>query len=84
MAGVVFYEPGDVPCFGARTAVEPGNAFAIPHRDLVRYAGNNQLEILEVLGGDFKERLEVAIAACKTIPPTRKQKLMAIINGEPI
>lgn len=37
MAGAVFYEPGDVNCFEVPTAVEPGNVFAIPHFDLVRY-----------------------------------------------
>ncbi len=80
MAGVVFYEPGDVHCFGVPTAVEPGNLFAIPHGDLIRYARNNQLEILEVLADDIKERMETAIAACTTIVPTRKRKLIAINN----
>lgn len=84
MAGVVFYESGEIPCFDIPTAVEPGNVFAIPEIDLLRYAHNNQLEVLQILGGNFKERLEVAIAACKTIAPTRKQKLIAIINGDPI
>lgn len=84
MAGVVFYEAGDVGCFEVPTAVEPGNVFAIPHADLLRYARNNQLEILDVLTDDIKERMETAIAACTTIVPPRKRKLIAIINGEQI
>ena len=84
MAGVVFYEPGDVPCFDLPTAVEPGNIFAIPHGDLVGFARRAQLEILHVLGDDIKERMETAIAACKTIVPHRKIKLIAIINDEAI
>jgi hypothetical protein len=84
MAGVVFYEPGDVRCFEVPTAVEPGNVFAIPHTDLIRYVGKDQLEILAVLEDDIKERMETAIAACTTIDPPRKRKLIAIINGEQI
>ena len=77
MAGVVFYELGDVNCFEVPTAVEPGNVFAIPHTDLIRYARNDQLEILAVLEDDIKERMETAIAACTTIVPPRKRKLIA-------
>jgi hypothetical protein len=35
-----------------------------------------------VLQNDIKERMETAIAACTTIAPTRKRKLIAIINDE--
>jgi hypothetical protein len=47
-----------------------------------RYERDNQLEILDVLQNDIKERMETAIAACTTIAPTRKRKLIAIINDE--
>lgn len=84
MAGVVFFENGDDACFQSPTAIEPANAFAIPHTDLMRNSRKGELEVLGVLGEDFKAKLKLAIAACKTIEPRRKLNLLALVDGQEI
>jgi hypothetical protein len=83
MAGVVFYEANEIGCFENETAIEPANCFAIPHSDLAAHVRRGSLEVLHVLDG-FKARIELAIAASKSIEPRRKAKLIALVNGEPI
>jgi hypothetical protein len=79
--GCVYYPAGSVACFEIETAVEPANTFAIPYENLRRYAAAGSLEILQVLQGNIQSEMERAIKACRQIPQSRRDNLLAVMEG---
>ena len=79
--GVVIIEANIYPCFEARTAIEPANAFAIQHGILEGHYRRSALEVLYTFSDvELKNNIISAIEACEEITQDRKPKLLAIID----
>ncbi len=79
--GCVHYPEGSVACFERETVIEPANSFALEYWKLRRYASRAELEILQVLDENVRSELQRAVTECRSLTPSRKANLLAVIQG---
>lgn len=82
-AGVVMYKAGEVAVFEKATAVDPGNQFAIPHKELIDHHTNGELEILGILPPEFEADLRDAIDDSMDLSPRKKDRLRSLLRPPP-
>ena len=82
-AGVVMYDAGEVAVFELPTVVDPGNQFAILHKQLIDYHTNGELEILGTLPPEFEADLRDAIDDSIELSLVKKKRLKSQLPPHP-
>jgi hypothetical protein len=81
MAGVVFYNAGDLRCFPVDTAIQPDNCIPIPHKTIAEERERLRLEVREILPSDFDDRLQKAIDNSVTLDDRKRDRLAKARNS---
>jgi hypothetical protein len=79
LKGVVYYEPGVVPCFTVPTAIQPDNQFAISHSSIVDAHRCNILGT-HLLPASFELQLRDAIKHSATLNNRERQRLIDMLS----
>lgn len=82
MAGCVFYEGGELPCFEKDTAIQPDNQIPISHAEIESAHRENCLDILDQLPRSFEKALIQATRNSVTISNRERKRLLSILEGD--
>ncbi len=78
--GIVYIPAGAIP-FTVPTVIDPSNAFAIPHRDIVLEQEQHRIEIWTAVVDGLVDKLRFAILNNPTLPKQRRLGLLGCLDS---